>query len=374
MDLAIVALTKAGLEVGLRLAAGLGSKVTVYANQPVPGCLPLTAVTGETAFRSHQVVPWGIEVKPIEGKLKDFLGFLWRRYEGLVLIMAAGIAVRCLAPYLESKYKDPAVILLDEQGQHAISLLSGHLGGANELARQVATVLGGEAVITTASDLQGLPALDLLARELGLKPVPASRLAAVSGALVNGGRVGLWAEEPWLHSWRGLAPRLPCFPLAAFDSPAGWDAGLLVTGRRLPDPGPRWVFLRPAQVVAGIGCRRGTAEGRILAALGWALREAGYSRWSLAALASIDLKAGEPGLLAAAHRLGCELRTYTREELAAVLSAQPDLSFSETVQAKIGVGGVCEPAALLASGRGKLILRKRRYAGVTVALARVAWP
>lgn len=350
MDLAIVTLTGAGLEVASRLAAGLGG-VTVYTRQSVPCC------------------GW---VRPVEGRLSEFLGQLWRRHDGMVLVMAAGIAVRCIAQHLESKYSDPAVVLVDDRGRYAVSLLSGHLGGANELAHKVAALLGGEAVITTASDLRGLPALDLLARDLGLRPVPAARLAAASGALVNGRRVGLWAEEQWLEPCRELAPGLPCFPLDSFEGPAGWDAGVLVTGRRLADPGPRWLFFRPAEIVAGVGCRRGVAEGRILAALGRALRAAGYSRWSLAALASIDLKAGEPGLLAAARRLGCRLYTYSPGELAVVIESRPDLAVSSTVLAKIGVGGVCEPSALLASGGGELILRKQSHAGVTVALARAA--
>ncbi|MCG9967326.1 cobalt-precorrin 5A hydrolase [Pelotomaculum terephthalicicum JT] len=352
MNVAIVTLTEAGLETGLRLAKGLGGEVTFYAKQAVPD---------------------GIEAEPVEGRLRDFLGVLWGRYEGLILIMAAGIAVRCLANYLESKYKDPAVVVLDEQGRFAVSLLSGHLGGANELARRAAGVLGGEAVITTASDLHGLPALDLLARELGLKPSPPARLAAVSAAMVNGRRVGIWAEEPWLSRCRKVAPELPCFSLESFGGTSGWDAGVLVTSLRLPDPGPRWLFFRPAQIVAGIGCRRDIGEGRILAALRRALREAGYSRWSLAALASMDLKAGEPGLLAAARRLGCGLNTYPAEDLAAVLKMRPDLTFSSTVQEKVGVGGVCEPAALLAAGGGELIFRKHCYGGVTIALARAAW-
>lgn len=350
MNVAIVTLTEAGLETGLRLAKCLGDEVTVY---------------------TRQAVPDGIEVNPVEGRLRDFLGILWSRHEGLILIMAVGIAVRCLANYLESKHRDPAVVVLDDQGRFAVSLLSGHLGGANELAWRTAGVLGGEAVITTASDLRGLPALDLLARELGLKPSPPARLAAVSAALVNGKRVGLWAEEPWLSRCRELALELPCFDLESFNGPSGWDAGVLVTALRLTDPGPRWLFFRPAQIVAGIGCRRDTEEGRILAALGRALREAGYSRLSLAALASMDIKAGEPGLLAAARRLGCGLKTYSAVDLASVLETRPDLTFSSTVQAKVGVGGVCEPAALLAAEGGELILPKQCYEGVTIALARV---
>lgn len=352
MRVAIVALTEAGRVTALRLAKGLGDAATVYTKQNR---------TADGAAR------------PITGGLGDFLGLLWRQYAGLVLIMATGIAVRCLAPYLEDKYRDPAVVVLDEQGCFAISLLSGHLGGANALARRVAGVLGGEAVITTASDRQGLPTLDLLARELGLKPTPLNRLTSVSAALVNGRRMALWAEEPWLGRCRHLAAALPVFPLSDYTGPDGWEAGVLVTELRWPDPGPGWLFLRPPQIVAGIGCRRGATAGSILTALGRALRESGLSRWSLAKLASLDLKSNEPGLLAAARRLSCPLQTYAAQELAAVLADRTDLSFSTVVLGKVGVGGVCEPAALLAAGGGELLLRKRRYQGVTVALAKMAW-
>lgn len=352
-EIAVVALTRRGLEVAKKIKSGYGDRADVYA--------PYLEGEGEPA-------------RPRRGGLTAFLGELFATHEALVLVMAAGIAVRCLAPHLKDKRRDPAVLVVDENGHHVISLLSGHLGGANELARQTARLLGGEAVITTASDLQGLPALDLIARELGLWPVPWRRLPRVAARLVDGGRVAFWAEEPLRAALEGQVGRGRVLPLEEFSGPEGWEAGVLVTDRRLPDYGLNWMFFRPRRVVAGIGCRRGVLASAVLAALSRSLKSAGLSRWSLRALATVDLKADEDGLLDAARRLGCPLLTFSREEIARALAEDPGLEASEKVGARIGVGGVCEPCAKLGTRGGRLIWPKTAYRGVTVALAQAGWP
>jgi cobalt-precorrin 5A hydrolase len=284
--------------------------------------------------------------------------------------MATGVAVRCLARHLASKWEDPAVVVVDEQGRFAISLLSGHLGGANALAKEAARILGGQPVITTASDLKELPALDLLAVRYGLTPWPRPRLTRASACLVNGGRLGVWVEE-------GLPPRLkaafaplPVFPIKQFCGPDGWDGGVLVTSRILGDFGPAWVYFRPRNVAAGIGCHRGTPSGVILAAVRRALRLARVSCLSLACLATVDLKFREEGLRRAARRLKRPLVTFSRREIASFLAENPAFGSSSQVEKHIGVGAVCEPCAVLAAGGGPLILPKVIHQGVTVALAR----
>ncbi len=153
-------------------------------------------------------------------------------HEAMVCIMAAGIVVRELAPLLRSKHADPAVVVLDERGRHAISLLGGHRGGANELARRVATLLGGTAVLTTSSDVQELPAIDLLAVERGWTPGRTAQMTAVSAALVNGETVG-WYQDAGGDDW---LPEPPPANVVRFDSleelvAAGPPAALLVTYR-----------------------------------------------------------------------------------------------------------------------------------------------
>lgn len=357
MRIAIVTLTRQGLATAKRLACAYTAGADIYA--------PAGLIVGESLTTP---------LFPLEGGLGAFCGRLWHSYRGLVFIMATGIVVRCLAPYLEHKTKDPAVVVLDEKGEYAISLLGGHLGGANALARHLAELLGGKAVITTASDVQNLPALDVLARELGLQAVPAEKLTKVMAALVNGKKIGFWAEDPWLGKLSRRMPGLKVQPLQEYRDPKRWEGGVLVTSRRLVLPPGPWIFLRPRELVAGIGCRRGIDKRAVLSALGQALKMTRRSRWSLLALATIEIKAKEDGLLAAAQHLGLPLLTFKREELAILLKEYPELSRSGLVEERIGIGGVCEPAALLGAKKGELLCRKMSHQGVTVALARAVSP
>ncbi|WP_025774556.1 cobalt-precorrin 5A hydrolase [Neomoorella thermoacetica] len=355
--LAIVALTRPGLQTALRLAGSLPEGTPVFA--------PASLAAGGAETDGE------IRVDFYSGGLSDFLGEIFHRYRGLILIMAAGIAVRALRTHMVSKLTDPAVVVVDAAGKYAISLLSGHLGGANELARRVAAILGGEAVITTASESRGLPALDLVARRLEMTIWPRDNMTMVMAALVNGEAIDLLVEPPLLARLQGELPDLGARPLEGYSGVRGEGAGIMVTWRRLPLPGPRWVYWRPRVIVAGVGCRRGVPAGTILYALGVALKRAGISRQSLRSLASVDFKAREPGLELAARQLGLELRTFPPDELAACLERHPELSRSQTVAARVGLTGVCEPAAVLAGGDGELLWPKIKYRGVTIALARV---
>ncbi|MGB9920164.1 MAG: cobalt-precorrin 5A hydrolase [Moorellales bacterium] len=352
--IAVVALTKRGRELAERIAAGLGERARVY---PFGAAAP-----GMNA-----------QMRKTKGALTAFLGELFVSQDALILVMATGVAVRCLAPHLRDKRCDPAVVVVGEDGRYVISLLSGHLGGANELAQYLARLIGGKPVITTASDLGGLPALDVVARDLGLVPAPEGRLARVAARLVNGARVGFWAEPLLVPDLEERLGKGRVHLLADFEGPEGWEAGVLVTDRRLPDFGPAWMFWRPRTVVVGVGCRRGVSARTVLGAVGRVLRSAGISRRSLRALATVDLKADEPGLVAAAARLRCPLLVFNREEVARVLGEDPQLVRSGRVQAEIGVGGVCEPCAKLGARGGDLIWPKTAYRGVTVAVARAGW-
>ncbi|MGI6284970.1 cobalamin biosynthesis protein [Neomoorella humiferrea] len=355
-EVAIVTLTRPGYETALRLAQALPGKITVFI--PADLSLPAGRLDGNT-----------LNIKSYAGPLSQFLGQIFHRYPSLIMVMAVGIAVRALSPHLVSKKTDPAVVVVDVAGQHAVSLLSGHLGGANALARRVAAVLNGRAVITTASEVQGLPPLDLVARDLNMDVRPAAAFSRVMAALVNGVPVEVLVERPLLKTVEGALRDLRPRPLENCFPEGVAKAGILVTWRRLPLPGPQWVYWRPRVISAGIGCRRGAPAETILYALGLAMAEAGLSRRSLAALASVDFKGEEPGLKEAAARLNVKLLTFTSEELARCLEHRPNLNRSERVKRFIGIPGVCEPAAILAAGGGELLWPKKSYRGVTVALA-----
>ena len=221
-------------------------------------------------------------VRPYSISIRQVLQSLFQQHHLLVCVMASGIVVREIAPLLRSKHQDPGVVVLDELGQHAISLLSGHKGGANALAQQVADLLGGTAVLTTASDVQGLPAVDLLGKEWGWQIERAERLTAVSAALVNGKPIGVVQEagdESW---WPDPLPanmtRYDSIGALQLAQPA---AALVITHKQIPanlfNAVPQTIVYRPPCLVVGVGCNRGTVAAEIEAAIKETVEKAGLS-------------------------------------------------------------------------------------------------
>ena len=272
---------------------------------------------------------------------------------GLLFCCAAGIAVRAAAPSVKDKTADPAVIVVDEAGRFVIPLLSGHLGGANELAGVIAGKLGATPVITTATDLNGVFAVDVFASKNHLFIGEMALAKEVSAALLAGRRVGFRSDLPW------DGPLPP--GLTAGDA----ELGISVSADRTASPFPRTLHLIPRRYAAGMGCRRGKPEEQLEAFLLEQLKRCGASVTELRCIASIDLKADEPGLLALCRRYRLPLLTYSAQQLSA---AQGDFTASAFVEEHTGVGSVCERAAVLASG-GPLIIKKTAADGMTFALA-----
>lgn len=281
---------------------------------------------------------------------------LWQEVDGLICVMAAGIVVRGLAPLCRDKKRDPCVVVLDEQGRFVISLLSGHLGGGNRLAIDLARELGGEAVITTASDVTGHTALDLWAEKNGLHIENSKCLTAMSAKLVNEGRLQIFSEY-----------EIECLPEDFESVPIPSSADIIISDRDYPE----WhgLLLRPCGLVVGLGCNRGTAKEDFQAALDQLCRDEGLAREAICGFATIDLKNDEQGLLDFAFDEGLPLRFYPKEQLNAVQG----VSISAAVLAATGAKGVAEPAAVLGAetdlGLGQLIVRKRKWKDVTAAVA-----
>lgn len=273
--------------------------------------------------------------------------------DGLIYIGAAAIAVRAIAPHLKSKTTDPAVLCVDELGRFVIPLLSGHIGGANGLARLIGALLGATAVITTATDLHGLFAVDTWAKSQGLALCNPKAIKRVSGKLLAGETVRVFSEFP-------VAGALP--------------AGLLLVGEGKPCdlylgihpfPCPEALQLVPPVVCAGMGCRRGVSQEILEQALWAALHKASLCPEALCRIASIDRKAGEPGLLTLCEKLNLPLTAYSAQEL---METPGSFTPSPFVKATVGADNVCERSAVRGSG-GKLLLPKQAGNGVTVALA-----
>ncbi|MFF8595723.1 precorrin-3B C(17)-methyltransferase [Streptomyces sp. NPDC015220] len=307
----------------------------------------ISATAAGAAARDRLAAAWPDRTRVYDGPAGDAVRTAFAECEQLVCFLATGAVVRLIAPLLGDKTADPGVVCVDEGGRFAVSLVGGHGGGANELAAAVGGVLGAEPVVTTATDSVGMAGLDTL----GL-PVEGD-VAGVSRALLDGEAVVLDAEVPW---------PLPPLPVAAQGSYA-----VRVTDRAV-EPAEREALLRPPSLVVGVGASRGVPEAEVLELVEGVLRDAGLSARSVAELATVDAKADEPGLVAAAGRLGVPLVTYSAEELARVPVPHP----SDAPLAAVGTPSVAEAAALLRGGELLVPKRKSRRADGRPAMATCA--
>ncbi|MFB7504239.1 precorrin-3B C(17)-methyltransferase [Streptomyces broussonetiae] len=293
----------------------------------------ISATAAGAVARDRLAAAWPDLTRVYDGPVGDAVRAAFAECEQLVCFLATGATVRLLAPLLGDKTADPGVVCVDEGGRYAVSLLGGHGGGANELARQVGALLGAQPVVTTATDSVGLPGLDML----GL-PYEGS-VAMVSRALLDGEPVALEAESVW------PLPPLPTSPQGPYT--------IRLTDRAV-EPGEREVLLRPPSLVVGVGASKGAPVAEVLGVIEDALQEAGLSAKSVAELATVDAKSDEPGVVAAAERLGVPLVTYSAEDLAAVEVPNP----SDAPLAAVGTPSVAEAAALVRGG--ELVVPKRK--------------
>ncbi|QBI55401.1 precorrin-3B C(17)-methyltransferase [Streptomonospora litoralis] len=282
----------------------------------------------------------------------------------VVAFLAVGATVRALAPVLGDKHTDPPVVCVDEASQHAVAVLGGHHGG-NRLAGEVAAVLGARPVVTTATDAARTTPLDSYGADLGFTIADTSGLASVGAALLSGEPVRVESDHMW--------PLPPLPPGASAQTPPETAAALIrVTDRAAPpESGLPAVTYRPPSLVVGVGSARGAAAEEIGALVDRTLAEAGLDSESVRALATVDVKADEEGILRAARERGWDVTVYPASELAGVSVPNP----SEVVRAEIGTPSVAEAAALRAAadaGSGaELVAAKNKSAEATAAVARL---
>jgi cobalt-precorrin 5A hydrolase len=295
--------------------------------------------------------------------LSELVARTFDRFSAHVFLCACGIAVRVIAPHLRDKTVDPAVVVMDDSGRFAVSLLSGHLGGANDLAVTVARVLGATPVVTTATDAAGAPAVEVLARELGLAMDNPVAVRRVNATLAAAGQVAVF--DP-LGVFPVIDPqKARFFTWLSAPVPPDPDTPLVVVDWRTGPETPERLYLRPPVLAVGVGCRRGAPAGNILDLVERVCLAAGASRKSIGVLASIEAKRDEAGLLEAAAVLGVPTRFFSAEQLATVPVPTP----SATVAKHMGVASVCEAAAILASTGGRLLTVKTSSELATAALA-----
>lgn len=289
------------------------------------------------------------------------LPLLWDTCRNFIFIMATGIVIRKVAPLLKDKRTDPAVVVLDENGRFVISLVSGHIGGANALASEIADHLGAQAVITTASDIQGKVSLDLWALEKDLYVEDMVKLKEVSTAIVNDRSVTIFSET-------AMRPEDVPDEFSIVDSPG--EADIIISSELME---LNAFFLRPRSLVAGIGCNRGTQKEEIESVIAEIFHENRLSPHSIRSLASIDVKRDEKGLLEYAQDNELNISFFSAEELNRAAEIYK-LARSETVMAATGAAAVAEPAAMLGadslSDQCNLVVPKQKRGNVTLAIAK----
>lgn len=340
-SIALVCLTPGGVMLAQRLAA----------------TLPMTCFTSEK-LRVDGFLSF-------ENGLAQTVRDVFSNYSALIFIGATGIAVRVLAPLLSDKYTDPAVVVIDERGQHVISLLSGHAGGANALTRYLAGVLGADPVITTATDVNEMAALDTLACQLNARMSDfRAAVKTINQMLVSNQRVGLWWDDA-LEDDVSRCDRRGFITVDDLQRLPDLDALVCITLRddlpALPLPTYKLV---PQRVVAGIGCRRDTPFTLLAGLLEKQFHEQHLDPLSLKAIGSVSLKRDEKGLIQLASCCRVPFHTFTADVLR---EHEHHFPASPFVRKTAGVGSVSGPTAWLLS-QGRLVGETLREQGVTITL------
>ena len=308
------------------------------------------------------------------GSLRDWTKEYWSETDALIYVGAVGIAVRAIAPFVTSKREDPAVIVVDELGKYCIPILSGHIGGANEIAENLNRKLALQAIITTATDLNQKWAVDVFARknELGIGNMKQAKV--VSANLLAGKKVYLELEpegdvngkipQELILQNEGNCPNE--------DQTSAHTTGIVKKihiGVQNKYEEPEVLYLIPRAVILGIGCRKGTPAEKIEKWVNQVLQNHAIPMEAVALVASIDLKKEEPGLRTYCKKWGVPFQTFSREKLEQV---EGNFSGSEFVKQITGVDNVCERSAICAGGE-KILVHKTAQEGVTVAVAVKKW-
>ncbi len=275
----------------------------------------------------------------------------WEHFDGFICIMATGIVVRAIAPLIQDKRHDPCIVILDEKGNHVISLLSGHLGGGNQLAYKIAGITNGTAVITTASDTLGLVALDLWVQSQNLTAADTEALTRASGKLVNTGSLQLYCET-----------QVEDLPVGIISTDDPKEADICITNRNIYHG---IATFHPRNLVVGIGCNRNTPTAEFEEALTELFSDLQLSPLSIRNFASIDVKNDEEGLIQFASNHNVPIEFFAKDQINTITN----VDVSDAALKAVGAIGVAEPTALLSANTTILLSRKRKWHNITMAIA-----
>lgn len=352
MKIAVICFSLTGQETGDRLVQGLESKGYTVSFSKKSRYLKDSIKESLQAWTQEQ--------------------FIWA--DGIIFIGACGIAVRSIAPYIKSKKTDPAVIVADECGKYVISLLAGHLGGANELSQKAAEILGAIPVVTTATDIHGMFAVDVFAKRNGCNIFNMEAAKEVSAALLAGETIGFYSDFPYEEELpKGLIACNCAGEPLKMECGLGNEkprTGVSVSIYKNMHPFSYTASVVPPTIVVGVGCRKGKTKEELMGAVNACIEKLGIYREAIGCFASIDLKKEEVGIMAMAEAFGVPFLVFSEEELCNVPG---QFTASGFVKKVAGVDNVCERSAVIASGIGELIQKKICRDGVTTAAAEKKW-
>lgn len=331
-----------------------------------------TAVSQKNMTEESMTVSKSQDTIAVTMSLSEWTGEQMAAHRTLVFIGACGIAVRAIAPWITDKLHDSPVIVMDEQGQHVIPLLSGHVGGANELALRLSEAIGAIPVITTATDLHSSFAVDLFAKKNDLWIYNKEGIAKVSAKVLAGSEITMCVRIGHLETCENLPDGI-----RLCEYPPEEPVDVLVTeNHSVSDTVERdslkaQLILHPKKYVLGVGCKKETDSAKLEDYLQSILEQQGISIEEIAALASIDVKKDEACLLKFSEKHRIPFRTYSAQKLQAVPG---EFHGSAFVKNTVGVDNVCERAAICAAGDGgRLMLSKQVNDGMTVAIVEKIW-
>ena len=342
----VLAITKNGIIIGAKLKE----------------IFPSWNIYAPSKFSNDKEINWYSE--PTTEKITE----LFKNSNALICLFSLGAVIRLIAPYLKDKKTDPAVIVIDDKINFVISVLSGHLGGANELTQTIAEKLNSKAVITTAADVNKTIAVDLVGKDFGWKIDDDSTVTKISAHMVNEEKIGVYQDTGKTNWFKELPKNVKIYE-SMNDLKNSHSKGNLIISDRIMnyDFLDESVIYRPPSLVIGIGLHRDTSKQTIKDGIDVCLKKYNLSQKSIARLVSIKKPKDVQGLIDVGKEMGIEIEYIDRKELAKVSAPNP----SETVKVFEGTSSVAEAAAIKASG-GKLIVEKQKFPpNLTIAIARI---
>jgi cobalt-precorrin 5A hydrolase len=350
--IAIVAITKHGIDIARKIKQNI-PEVEIY--------VPAKHTDGQAD------VNWFSE------QSLQLVGNLFKTHDAMICIFSLGAVIRMIAPQLVDKKSDPAVIVIDDRANHVISALSGHLGGANALARLVASFLNSDAVITTAADVNETIAVDLVGTDFGWTIENFANVTKTSAFMVNEEKIATYQDAGERNWWNAQLPKNVTLvdDIQYVKSPE-FKAGLVISDKIISDPEiiDKSVVYRPKSLVVGIGLHWDTTKDVIEFGIKTVFHERGLSFRSIRNIASINREAKVKGLEEFSKQYGIPVEIYDKDILAAVEVPNP----SATVQKFEGTPSVSEASSLLSS-KGELIVSKQKFPpNLTIAVSRVIYP